>query len=278
MARNDQDDRSRRKSYSPNARDFDREYNAHGAPRQAEFRNEYSGNADRWTGYDEGPQHWREGREGRDDRSDERYEESGRHNNPGQSDRGIYQADQGHEAARGPDVWRDRGRGNWGGSSYGSGVSNYSAVGPYNSVDSGGGGYSGPGSYGAGYLGGMGSYANRARGQHAGRGPKGYRRSDERIREEINDRLTDHPDIDATEIEVTVETGIVTLTGSVEDRHAKRLAEDVADSVAGVGDVNNQIRVQKHGDHKPKEETDTQPVTTLGINPGDRKLKQTETK
>lgn len=45
---------------------------------------------------------------------------------------------------------------------------------------------------------------NAQRGPHAGRGPKGYQRSDERIREDVCDRLTEHPAIDASEIEVEV--------------------------------------------------------------------------
>jgi hypothetical protein len=43
-------------------------------------------------------------------------------------------------------------------------------------------------------------------GRHAGRGPKAYRRSDERITEDVCDRLTQHPHIDATDIAVTVQT------------------------------------------------------------------------
>ena len=39
------------------------------------------------------------------------------------------------------------------------------------------------------------------RGLFFGRGPKGYRRSDERIKEEISDRLMTHPDIDASDID-----------------------------------------------------------------------------
>lgn len=83
----------------------------------------------------------------------------------------------------------------------------------------------------------------RASGPHAGRGPRGYQRSDERIREDVNERLTDHPDIDASEIEVRVDNGEVTLIGAVEDRRTKRLAEDVAESVSGVRDVHNQLRI-----------------------------------
>jgi osmotically-inducible protein OsmY len=81
------------------------------------------------------------------------------------------------------------------------------------------------------------------RGSHYGRGPRNYRRSDDRIEEDINEQLTRHPEVDATEIEVNVDNGEVTLTGTVDNRNAKRIAEDVAESVSGVRDVHNQIRV-----------------------------------
>jgi hypothetical protein len=81
------------------------------------------------------------------------------------------------------------------------------------------------------------------RGDHRGKGPRGYSRSDERIKEDINDRLSDNPFIDATEIEVTVASGEVTLTGSVTDRSDKRMAEDLAEAVSGVKNVENRIRV-----------------------------------
>lgn len=80
-------------------------------------------------------------------------------------------------------------------------------------------------------------------GRFFGMGPKGYRRSDERIREDISERLEDHPEIDATNIEIQVREGEVTLTGSVDNRRSKRLAEDVAEQCRGVKDVHNQIRV-----------------------------------
>ncbi|HYG98337.1 MAG TPA: BON domain-containing protein [Terriglobales bacterium] len=80
-------------------------------------------------------------------------------------------------------------------------------------------------------------------GRFFGVGPKGYRRSDERIREDVSESLEDHPEIDASELEVTVKDGDVTLTGTVDNRLAKRLAEDVAANCRGVKDVNNQIRV-----------------------------------
>lgn len=99
---------------------------------------------------------------------------------------------------------------------------------------------------GTGYGGGTGGYAQT--GKHGGRGPKKYKRSDERIEEEINERLTYHTDIDASEVDVEVKDGAVTLRGTVERRHEKRIAEDVAEGVWGVKDVRNEIRVQSRED------------------------------
>ena len=83
------------------------------------------------------------------------------------------------------------------------------------------------------------------RGHHRGRGPKGYQRSDERIRDDVNDRLTDDPHIDASEIEVSVSGREVTLSGTVNSRFEKRHADDIAESVSGVTHVQNNLRVQQ---------------------------------
>ena len=79
----------------------------------------------------------------------------------------------------------------------------------------------------------------------AGRGPKDYQRSDDRIREEICDCMTDDPLLDASEIAIDVKQGEVTLTGSVTSRDQKRRAEDVAERISGVKDVTNQLRVTR---------------------------------
>ncbi len=84
----------------------------------------------------------------------------------------------------------------------------------------------------------------RTQGPHAGKGPKGYQRSDERIYEEVCDRLTEHGRLDARDVSVDVKNGEVTLTGTVPDRPAKRLAEDLSESVHGVRDVHNQLKLQ----------------------------------
>jgi osmotically-inducible protein OsmY len=86
-------------------------------------------------------------------------------------------------------------------------------------------------------------------GEHTGKGPKGYRRSDERIMEEVCDILWQHGDIDASEIIVRVENGEVTLEGMVDSRRTKRLAEDVIEHVSGIQDVHNRLRVQGQQRH-----------------------------
>ncbi len=82
-------------------------------------------------------------------------------------------------------------------------------------------------------------------GPYVGRGPKGYRRSDDRIKEDVCDRLTESGELDASDIEVTVAGGEVTLEGEAQDRQAKLIAEELADGVAGVTDVHNRIRVRR---------------------------------
>jgi len=100
----------------------------------------------------------------------------------------------------------------------------------------------------------QGSYSQGSNGPHSGRGPSGYQRSDERIREDVCDRLTEHGLIDATEIQITVRGGEVTLQGSVDDRRMKHLAEDVVESVGGVKEVHNQLRVSRSEEGKKKEQ------------------------
>jgi hypothetical protein len=94
--------------------------------------------------------------------------------------------------------------------------------------------------------------------KRAFRGPKGYKRSDERIREDVNDRLSMQDDLDPTEIEVSVSNGEVTLKGSVESRSEKFLAEEIADDVSGVTEVHNQLRVQR-------QQTQTTSTTTESL-------------
>ena len=86
---------------------------------------------------------------------------------------------------------------------------------------------------------------NSGRGGFFGKGPKGYVRSDDRIREDVCDRLSADDELDASDITVSVSQGEVTLEGSVSDRRSKHRAEDISDAINGVKDVHNRLRTQK---------------------------------
>lgn len=81
-------------------------------------------------------------------------------------------------------------------------------------------------------------------GPHRGRGPKGYKRSDERIHEDVCERLMHDRFIDASNVEVAVSNGEVTLSGTVSSRGLKRRAEDLVEMASGVTHVQNNLRVE----------------------------------
>lgn len=78
---------------------------------------------------------------------------------------------------------------------------------------------------------------------HRGLGPKGYKRSDDRISDDVCERLADDRWLDASNIDVKVSAGEVTLSGSVDHRDAKHRAERLVESVSGVNHVQNNLRV-----------------------------------
>lgn len=98
---------------------------------------------------------------------------------------------------------------------------------------------------GRGWYEGWADALHRQQGPFVGRGPRNYKRSDARILEDINERLTEHGMLDATDIEAEVNEGVVTLRGHVDTRHDKRLAEDIVDFVMGVKDVQNELRIRR---------------------------------
>lgn len=101
-------------------------------------------------------------------------------------------------------------------------------------------------------------------GQHRGRGPRGYKRSDDRIREEVCDCLTDDDRLDATSIEVSVKDGEVILTGYVIERQDKRWAESLAERVAGVKEVQNSLRVQDQRAQSERSQSGVSPSQSAG--------------
>ena len=98
--------------------------------------------------------------------------------------------------------------------------------------------------------------ARRRRADHRGRGPSNYTRSDDRIREDVNDALTDDWAVDASNVSVSVSNGDVVLDGTVATRLQKRRAEDCAEEVSGVKNVQNNLRV---AERSTWDRTDTTP-------------------
>jgi hypothetical protein len=111
-------------------------------------------------------------------------------------------------------------------------------------------------------LGSMGNLGSG--GSFKGRGPKGYKRSDQRIEEDINDRLMHQYQIDATEVEVKVQNGEVTLTGTVQNRNDKHLIENLVDSIGGVQEIHNQLRVARQGQGTQTKETQSSTTGKTG--------------
>ena len=140
-------------------------------------------------------------------------------------------------------------RGGAAGSSSGVGYGGYGGEGSYGSQGwSGHGGWREP--YGEGQQ--YGSSGGYSQGQHRGKGPKNYQRSDERMKEMLCERLHDDPEIDASEVTVTVQGGKITLEGTVDSRRTKNAIEDVAEQL-GPQDVQNNLRVQKSGERSGME-------------------------
>ena len=111
--------------------------------------------------------------------------------------------------------------------------------------------------------------SDRNRQSFRGRGPRNYSRSDDRIKDDINDRLTDNDFIDASDIDVEVNNGEVILSGTVDSRYAKRMAEDISEDVSGVRNVENRIRVNKEWDQSSSySQTSTGSTGTTGSTTG----------
>lgn len=90
---------------------------------------------------------------------------------------------------------------------------------------------------------------------YRGKGPKSFARSDEQLRYDVCQRLSDHDDVDATDIDVHVENGEATLIGTVPERQMKRLAEDCAEGCIGISNVQNNLRLApatKDTNHTPR--------------------------
>lgn len=66
-------------------------------------------------------------------------------------------------------------------------------------------------------------------------------RPDDRLREAVADRLDADDKVDANQVLVAAEDGVVTLTGEVSEAWMKDCAEDIARTVTGVREVHNAV-------------------------------------
>ncbi len=83
---------------------------------------------------------------------------------------------------------------------------------------------------------------NKQTRDHRGKGPRSYQRTDERILEDIVEKVSSRG-IDASDVEIRIDKGDVRLSGSMPGRQSRRVLEDIVEDVAGVRNVENGIRV-----------------------------------
>lgn len=88
-------------------------------------------------------------------------------------------------------------------------------------------------------------WAREIRGSHYGKGPKGFKHSDTNILDRVSEALYNDLMIDASDITVNVKDGEVVLTGFVDDKSAKRVAEAYAENLDGVQNVINRLKIKK---------------------------------
>jgi osmotically-inducible protein OsmY len=83
-------------------------------------------------------------------------------------------------------------------------------------------------------------------------GPKGYQRSDARLREDVSERLMFRDDIDSSDVTVEAKDGLIILEGTVPERWMRYAVDDVAESVMGAKEVQNRVRVQHANVENPE--------------------------
>lgn len=105
-------------------------------------------------------------------------------------------------------------------------------------------------------------------GPFRGVGPRNFARTDDRIREDVCERLAMHGGVDARNIDVEVVRAEVVLRGSVTDRRMKRMAEDAVDAVPGVRDVRNELRVEGGAAERGMPSGPQAPAASTGPMPG----------
>ncbi len=116
--------------------------------------------------------------------------------------------------------------------------------------------------YGLGYQE-QGAYSTQGRdtqtmrgAERFGKGPKGYKRADERIKDDVCDRICHMRGMDASDVEIQVSGGEVTLTGTIQTRQMKWQLEHLIDSINGVTEIHNQLRMKRDDMSSSKSDMD----------------------
>lgn len=76
-----------------------------------------------------------------------------------------------------------------------------------------------------------------------GKAPRNYKRSDQRIMDDIFEVVTADVLVDSSDVEINVTNGEVVLSGNVRDRRDKWRIEDLIERIPGVTNIENRIRV-----------------------------------
>jgi hypothetical protein len=83
-------------------------------------------------------------------------------------------------------------------------------------------------------------------GPYSGRGPIGYDSAGDPTGQEVYSRLTQHGQIDASDIEIVIDNGEVLLDGTVDSEETKRLAQEAVETITGVRSVQNLLQVKEN--------------------------------
>jgi hypothetical protein len=79
---------------------------------------------------------------------------------------------------------------------------------------------------------------------YRGLGPRGWKKTDERLYQDVCHALEQSREVDASGLEVVVSDGVVTLRGQLPSRGMKVIAVDLVESVPGVMDVFTEVRTR----------------------------------
>ena len=75
--------------------------------------------------------------------------------------------------------------------------------------------------------------------------PRGARRSDGQIKNELETLLREHGQVDSGDIQVDVRDGVVTLSGMVSSPAELEAAVGIADNIIGTKEVKNQLTIKR---------------------------------